>query len=369
MNLYYLTVEGITSTVFESQVLGLANGLEKKGFPVNLLIGQKYKSRIPLFKLILLLIKKRVSFIFHGSNLNHDNIANKVLIRLPKNSPLILHCRNVEAAYVGLLVKKKAKQPIQIIYDVRGYVEQEKAFFNEPEREQLFKLLNNQLFKADIYYSFVSNELYQLYNEKYNIPLSKVIFCNSGYNDAVFTIPKEEALDKNNAIIKILFVGGNQAYQKTEEIISILAKKKGVELTVVTPKPLKIKKESDNVVLLNNLSQKQINELSDKFDYGVIYRSSELFNEVATPTKVSEYLGKGLRVIAINSAGAYTKVFLENEWLGFIVKTETELISLQLTKTTFKEKKLISDYARNNFSLSTNISKYISLYKKIDESF
>lgn len=368
MNLYYLTVEGITSTVFESQVRGLLNNLEERGWEVNLLIGQKYRSRIPIFKLLSLLSKKRVKFIFYKSKINHEINAKIILDKLPKSSPTILHCRNVEAAYVGLLIKEKAKQPIQIIYDVRGFVEQEKAYFNEPQREKLFRSFNNKLFKADIYYSFVSTELYEVYNEKYKIPYKKVIFCNSGYNDSIFTTPQKSDYD-GNTLIKILFVGGNQTYQKTEEIVSVLKDKEGVELTVITPKPLRIKSLNNNVILLSNQSQNEINEIADKFDYGIIYRSSEPFNQVATPTKVSEYLGKGLKVIAINSAGSYSKMLLENKTLGHLVKTESELKTLKLKKTTYSEKIIISDYAKKNLSLSKNVENYIGLYKKINGSF
>lgn len=368
MKLYYLTVEGITSTVFDSQVSGLVTCLNRKGWQINLLIGQKYRSRISVLKFLSLFLKNYINFIFIGPTVNHKRVADKIARKLQNSTSVILHCRNVEAAYIGLLVKDKATVPLQLIYDVRGYVEQEKAFFNEHDRELLFKSLNEELFKADIYFSFVSKELYELYNSKYKIPLNKVIFCNSGYNDSVFTAPIE-SVSEPNSLIKILFVGGNQPYQKTEEIILALGGKVGIELTVVTPKPLLMDKGYHNIKLLNNLSQSDINSLANDFDYGIIYRSSKLFNEVATPTKVSEYLGKGLKVIAINSAGAYSKIISENKTLGFLVKSEEELRQLSLKKVTFDEKRIISEYARQNFSLSRNVDRYIALYERINEGF
>lgn len=368
MKLYYLTIEGITSTVFNSQVNGLITNLNKKGWQIKLLIGQKYRSRISIPKLLSLLSKKHINFILIGTTINHKNVAEKVIKKLDKSKSVILHCRNVEAAYIGLLVKRKLNISVQVIYDVRGYVEQEKAFFKEPDREQLFKAFNRELFKSEIYFSFVSKELYALYNSKYNIPLDRVIFCNSGYNDSVFTPPIESKLEIK-PLVKILFVGGNQAYQKTEEIICALKGKAGIELTVVTPKPLLIDIQHQNIKLLNNLSQSEVNLLANDFDYGIIYRGSELFNQVATPTKVSEYLGKGLKVIAINSAGAYSKIISENKTLGFLVKSEDELEQLDLHKVTLEEKKVISEYAKRNFSLSRNVEKYIGLYEKINERF
>lgn len=367
MKIYYLTVEGITSTVFDSQVLGLVDGLADKGWQVNLMIGQKVKSRFSVAKSLSLVTKKLVRFIFLGSVLNHDKVAKKILKKLPKSDSILLHCRNVEAAYIGLLVKEKSNNKIQIVYDVRGYVEQEKAFFNEPERELLFRAFNDKLFISNIYFSFVSQELFNVYNEKYNIPKEKVIFCNSGYNDSIF-LPPNEVKTKNTGLVKVLFVGGNQKYQRIEEIILAIKDKEGVELTVVTPQPLKIKNTYNNVVFLNNLSQNEINNLSNEFDYGVIYRTNELFNQVATPTKISEYLGKGLKVLAINSAGAYSKLFSEDNKLGFLFKSDTDLMNIKLEKVSLAEKQVISKYAKQHLSLSANVNKYIKLYEKINKS-
>lgn len=367
MKIYYLTVEGITSTVFDSQVFGLVDGLANKGWQVNLLIGQKVKSRFSVSKLVSLFTNKYVSFIFLGSVLNPEREANRILKKISKSNSVLLHCRNVEAAYIGLLVKEKSNNKIQIVYDVRGYVEQEKAFFNEPERELLFRAFNDKLFISNIYFSFVSQELFNVYNEKYNIPKEKVIFCNSGYNDSIF-LPPNEVKTKNTGLVKVLFVGGNQKYQRIEEIILSIKDKEGVELTVVTPQPLKIKKIYKNVVFLNNLSQNEINNLSNEFDYGVIYRTNEFFNQVATPTKISEYLGKGLKVLAINSAGAYSKLFSEDNKLGFLFKSETDLMNIKLEKVSLAEKQTISKYAKQHLSLSANVNKYIKLYEKINKS-
>lgn len=367
MNIYYLTLEGITSTVFESQVLSLKKRLDKEQIDVNLLIGQKYKSRIPLIKFFKLWIKSSVSFWFLKNGINHDKIAARLLRKIKGNN-IIIHCRNIEAAYVGLLLMGKTNKRIQIIYDVRGYVEGEKIFFNEPIRERLFKELNETLFNSDINFSFISKELYNVYNNIYNIDERKVIFCNSAYDDSIFYLTNESIAVKTS-LIKILFVGGNQLYQKTLNIIKIIEKRPDVELTVITPKRINITLTGKNIKLLNGLSQKEINVLANDFDYGIIYRDNQIFNAVATPTKVAEYLGKGLRVIAINSAGSYTDFISNNELFGKVVGSEKELLKLKLDKTSIDQKKAINLFAVKNLSLSNNLEKYIDLYKKLNENF
>jgi hypothetical protein len=368
MNLYYLTLEGISSTVFESQVLGLKKRLDNSNINMTLVIGQKFKSRIAPIKFLSLWVQKSVSFIFLGSIIDHKKIAVR-LERKIKCDSLIIHCRNIEAAYVGLLVKDISQKNIKVIYDVRGYVEGEKIFFNEPNRERLFRELNNRLFNSDIYFSFVSKELFNIYRSTYKINENNVIFCNSAYDDSIFSLPDHNHSANTNELVKILFVGGNQLYQKTQEIIKVIEKRPELELTVITSKKINISLSGTNIKLISDLTQSEINLLADDFDYGIIYRDGQVFNNVATPTKVSEYFGKGLRIIAINSAGAYTDLIANNKLFGNVVNSERELLTLDLEKTSFEQKKAINLFAINNLSLSNNLEKYIGLYKKINEDF
>ncbi len=368
MNLYYLTLEGISSTVFESQVLSLKKRLDNRKINTKLIIGQKIKSRIPPIKFLNLWIQKSVSFIFLGPLIDHKKIAISLEHKI-KSDSLIIHCRNIEAAYVGLLIKEISQKNIKVIYDVRGYVEGEKAFFNEPNRERLFRKLNKRLFNSDIHFSFVSKELYNIYKKTYKIIEDRVVFCNSAYDDSIFSVPSQNDSSKTNDLVKIIFVGGNQLYQKIQEIINVIKKRPEVELTVITPNKLNISLNGTNIKLISDLTQSEINLLADDFDYGIIYRDGQVFNNVATPTKVSEYFGKGLRIIAINSAGAYTDLIANNKLFGNVVNSEKELLTLDLEKTSFEQKKAINLFAFNNLSLSNNLEKYIDLYKKLNEDF
>ena len=370
MKIYYLTLEGISSTVFESQVRSLIKNINKSGKKIELIIGQKMFARISFGKFLSLFFSKHIKFIFIHKQVDYNKLADIFIKRNKVSSPIILHCRNIEAAYVGLLIKQKlleSNTSVNLIYDVRGFVEGEKVFFNENKIAKAFESLNDRLFTSDIYFNFVSEELYTLYNKKYRIPLEKTIFCNSAYDDTIFRVPNTE-LNQQNEKVKVLFVGGNQKYQKIQEIIAILNDKKDVRLTVVTPRKLTFSNQFKNIEYLTNLTQQEINNLANDYDYGIIYRSDELFNQVATPTKVAEYLGKGLKVIAINSAGAYSKTLSTNNLLGVLLPSEAELKNLRLEKVSQKEKQEISLFAKKNYSLTRNVGEYIELYEKISKT-
>lgn len=368
MKVYYLTLEGISSTVFESQVWAFKNRLEQQSIQVKLIIGQKLKAKIGVKKFLSLIKSPTVKFISLPDKISHFKTAKKVAHLLKNESNIILHCRNIEAAYVGLLVKQElSNKTVQVLYDVRGFVEGEADFFNKPIKENMYEKLHGKLFKSDIYFNFVSKELFELYNQKYSVSLDKSIFCNSAYDDAVFQfVPKDK--ENQNTPSKVLYVGGNQAYQKIDEIVNVFSKRKDVELTVVTSKKLQKKVAAANIQFEHGLTPSQINHLADSFDYGIIYRDDELFNQIATPTKVSEYWGKGLKVIAINSAGAYTNLIKQNKRLGIYLGSIEEVETVELSKILFNDRQYIARYAKDNVSQTANLKKYLAHYKKMTES-
>jgi hypothetical protein len=356
----------MSSTVFESQVLSLRKRLMKcESFNFTLLIGQRVKARIPIVKFFKLWRAKSISFLFLKPQISYEKLARRIEKKLKNES--ILHCRNIEAAYVGLLIKEISNKQIEVIYDVRGYVEGEKAFFNEKKNEQLYVRLNQKLFSSKIYFNFVSQELFNLYDNMYVVDRQKCIFCNSAYDDNVFLL--NDASHFNSNKIKIVFVGGNQLYHKIEDIIQAMNQRKDVEMTIITQRKLILNTNATNVKFLHSLDHNQINDRLNAFDYGIIYRDSQAFNNVATPTKVSEYMGKGLQLLVINSAGSYTSLIQSNKTLGLVVKDKESLKDITLNKTSKDQKLKINKFALENLSLTRNINEYVNLYKEINKNF
>ncbi len=362
----YITVEGISSTVFDSQVYAITNEIRKRGISIKLFIGQKYNAKISISKFIKLFFNKKTSFFFI-KKLNYSLIARKINRKLPQNVPLILHCRNIEASYIGVLIKKQRKNT-EVIYDVRGHVESEKDFFNEHDRKIIFEELNTELFTSDIFFSFVSHKLYKEYNKLYPIDLKKIIFCNSAYNDKIFKLNKQFVSNFDEKI-KILFIGGNQAYQNINSISEYFNNQKNCQLYIVTKNAFKDSQKYKNIVFHSNLSQKEISKLADSIDYGIIFRDDEIFNQVSTPTKITEYWGKGLKVIAIKSAGSYTDEIINNPKLGYFINDLHNFKNIQLSKLDYNAKAYIENYVRQKYSMSTNIKKYINFYEKIYTRF
>jgi len=360
--IYYFTVEGISSSVFESQVYAYVTSLRANNIPVNLIIGQRYKARISLKKLLRLRGESNTQVMFLPQQLNYAKQAKRLAKQLPEKNLAVLHCRNIEAAYIGWLVQQQ-KENIRVLYDVRGYTEDENKYFGDQKGITKSERINEELFHAPIFFNFVSERLHTLYENKYQVEIVNYSICASAYNDTIFKPNLTKDIDASEKL-KVVFVGGSQAYQKIESFVELLEEQSNVEFTVVTNKKVNIPK-AKTTRFLSGLTPKEVSKLLDSMDYGILYRSNEAFNEVATPTKIAEYWGKGLKVIAINSAGAYTPIIKNNPFLGYVFKDEKTYLNSKLSKVKTVEKMKIAEFAKANYSLSANYMKYMLLYNSL----
>lgn len=358
-SIYYFTVEGISSSVFESQVYAYVSSLRENNIPVKLIIGQRYKARVSIKKLFKLRQEANTQFMFLPQQLNYTRQAKRLAKRLPDKKMAILHCRNIEAAYIGWLVQQQ-KQNIRVLYDVRGYVEDEMRYFNDLKELKKYKEINKELFHAPIFFNFVSERLRKVYEEEYQTEIKNYSICVSAYNDTIFKPYLPENLDSTEKP-KLVFVGGSQSYQKIESLVNMLEKQGTMDFTVVTNKKINMP-NAKTTKFLSGLTPMEVSKVLDTMDYGILYRSSEAFNEVATPTKIAEYWGKGLKVIAINSAGAYTPIIKEKPFLGSVFADEKSYLNSELFKIKTAEKKQIASFAKEKYSLAANYMKYMLLY-------
>lgn len=360
--IYYFTVEGISSSVFESQVYAYVNTLRANNILVNLIIGQRYKARVNIKKLISLRREANTQIMLLPQKLNYVKQAERLVKRLPNKDLAVLHCRSIEAAYIGWLVQQQ-KENIRVLYDVRGYIENEKSYFGDFKGSKLFKKINKELFHAPIFFNFISESLYKLYQKKYQVTLKNYSVCVSAYNDTIFKPNLNNDIDSVEKT-KVVFVGGSQSYQKIEALVTLLEKQDNVEFTVVTNKKIRVPM-AKKTKFLSGLTPNEVSKVLDSMDYGILYRGGEVFNQVATPTKIAEYWGKGLKVIAINSAGAYTSIIKSNSLLGYVFEDEKSYLKFKLPRVTTAEQKEIASFAKANYSLSANYRKYMLLYNSL----
>ncbi|WP_303925484.1 hypothetical protein [Draconibacterium sediminis] len=359
MKILYITTEGISSTVFYSQVYSLCKNIKSTGINIKILNFQKVPFNIASKQTRHLFEKSLIKTIFYKEF--NTGLAKKIEKYIDIEN-CILHCRNPHAALLGLKVRSKYPK-VNVIYDVRGISELEHIFHGNRQRAEEYGNINRKIFNTqNIFYSFISNGLKQYYERKYNVKLNKSVICPSVYNDKDFIDYSYSPLDHRK---KFIYIGGNQQYQNIENIIDAFKNSRD-KLVIITHNKIAKPSVSSNIEFYSNLKPNEIFKIAQKCDFGIIHRSNDLFNMVATPTKISEYWGNGLQILAINNAGAFSDEILKNERLGIVVP-ENQFHSTvnQLSPPSQNDKLFIREFAEKNYSLSKNTKNYIELYHEI----
>jgi hypothetical protein len=364
----FITTEGITSSVYKSQVKGFCEQLAQKGYIVHILILQNlYSNWLSCNHIERNMHCNVYYFPYLGEVIR--NLSEKFLVKkavdlsyFSENTTVI--CRNPEATLLGEKIKKINKK-VTLIYDVRGASEEEHLYVGSPVRAEYFEHLNRRAFEGDLfYYNFISVELLRYYEKKYNVCLDdKSIISPSVVDLDKFHISDSKRVAKKNPAY--LYIGGTQRYQNLDKIISTF---KNEELHCVLTKKPNFNIPS-NVFVYINKTQDEIVEISSHCDFGVIWRDNLDFNRVSTPTKVTEYWALGLKVFAINNAGSFTSLLVNNPQLGLVVD-ETELVLkshalAELKSLTDIDVRNIRQFVSDKYNLELNAQNFDNFIQNI----
>lgn len=357
----FITTEGITSSVYKSQVIGLVKSFIKKKYESIAIVRQSLKVNWRIFLQNIFDNNKKIFIDLLKTKNTNKRIADYVT-KTFKGSKLVLICRNPEALEIGLIVKNY-NTDITLIYDLRGAVEEEQEFFNNFEKAAYFRKINKKAFaRSDVFFNFISTELREYYENIYGIPLNnKSIICPSAADiNELQTIKKKETNLKKKKP-KVIYIGGVQAYQNIDKIIENFSR--ACELTIILTKELDFQAKNKNFKLYINLSRQKIHNIAAEMDYGIIWRDDTTFNKVATPTKISEYWAFGLKVLAINNAGSFTSNIKANAKLGKVLEEDNIQEQINSLQANNDDSDFLIKYVRKNFSIDKNVDKYINFLK------
>jgi hypothetical protein len=119
--------------------------------------------------------------------------------------------------------------------------------------------------------------------------------------------------------------------------------------------------------LLSAVPHDEINSYLNASDMGILLRDNHVMNKVASPGKMGEYLAAGIDVLTTPYIGTYSAPMVENE-IGIIVDDFRDLNSVELklrNKLGKKDRKEVSDWARESFSSQRYTKRYIEFLERI----
>ncbi len=228
------------------------------------------------------------------------------LLKLPKKTNI--YTRSIWEFSLIILISKLLKKSY-VIYDYRGLVSSEFAFNNgNPLKLIILKFYERLPAKYANEIHTVSIKFKNLLEEKFKTKVHHVIPCL--VNEV--RLPEQTPVDGK---IKFIYIGSMSKWQKIDVVLDLYKKihqEIDCSLTIITNEPLKAKKQindnekndidiltGDNAFVLEQLKSHHV---------GFLFRDNYLFNNVASPVKLLEYITNGVLPFMPDHIGDYSQL-------------------------------------------------------------
>ncbi len=404
-NILYLSYDGMTDPLGQSQVLPYLIGLTKEGFNFHIISFEK-QHRFEMNKDHIQKICDDSNIIWHPNSYTQKSPLfttiwdvyrmKKLAKKLNKDSQFhIVHCRSYISALVGLSMKKQ--YGTKFIFDMRG-------FWADERIDGGLWDLNNPIFRL-VYKYFKKKEVSYFQNSDYTISLTQNgkteieswdIFKNNP--PKIQIIPccvdlelfNPESIDqssKNNLKSKlglknedyvIGYVGSIGTWYMLSEMLDYFKVLK-IEnpfakfLFVTGEKPEKIykvveQKQIDNKdIIITSCLHKDVPLNISLFERSIFFIRPTYSKKASSPTKQGEIMAMGIPLVCNYGVGD-TDEIVKKYKAGSVVtlfNDENYLRSIQFPDPV--DDKLMMNGAREFYSLKGGIEKYLKVYKEIYE--
>ena len=401
----YISYDGMTDALGQSQVISYLIGLKKYGYSFFILSFEKEDKWKSIGKEIQTLLDEHSILwfptIFHTKPPVISKIYDKFLL-LKKAKSLhrlyqfdMIHCRSYTASEAGLHLKKITG--VKFLFDMRGFWADEKADGKSWDRTNWFwnevyhfykRKEKDFIRKADHIISLTFAGKKEILSWKFydpEVPIS-VIPCCADQNLFKLTdfFKKNEArikLGLNVDTLVLSYLGSLGAWYMLDEMLQFFKvlqeREANAKFLIIT--------NSGHDVVWDKLSTLQLNKddfliLTVPFSEvpSYIYASDisisfikPVYSKISSsPVKIGEILSMGIPIIA-NTIGDIGKLFTE-ENVGIPVKdfeSCTFQSAVQLIKQTIIIKPdLIREVAVRYYNLQEGIEKYAAVYEEIFEN-
>lgn len=400
----YISYDGMTDTLGQSQVLPYLVGLSKKGFRFTLISFEKKKN--------FSIRKNEVETICSCSNIRW------IPLSYTKNPPVIstlldyrkmirkagqlhkihnfkiVHCRSYIAALAGLHLKKK--HGIKFIFDMRGFWADERVdgllwnlknpvykiiyrFFKRKERE--FLSLSDKVISLT---HVAKKDLLQWNIENLDAGKIKVIPCTADFRLFRLITPESKVLARQSlgfspSDFVISYIGSVGTWYLLDEMVYFFKlltnNHPHARFLFLTPDaPEKIEKTFSkydidlNNVVIKYVERKSLTSFAHASDLNIFFIKPSYSKIASSPTKLGEMLSMGIPVLCNNNIGDVEKI-IDDTGAGICIhdfrkETLQRAVDFFLTNKQFAPYE-IREKAQNFFDLDRGIHSYSQIYEHL----
>jgi glycosyltransferase involved in cell wall biosynthesis len=396
----YLSYDGMTDPLGQSQVLPYLIGLSKQGYTFHLISCEK-PNKFLENKSIITNICQEHGIHWHPisyhksppviSTIYDIYLLNKKAKEICKKHTIqFLHCRSYIAALVAVGIKKK--QGIPFLFDMRGLWADERVDGGQWNlKNPLFNFIYKYFKKKEKQFITQSNAIIslthagkqELLSWNTGIPEQKITVIPCCADELLFNennITEEQknklrlelGLQKTDTVL--IYLGSIGTWYLTTEMLAFFKQAKeqisNAKLLIVTPDDKEIVKQhvlqagiSIHDVAITFAQRKEVPAYISISQFGLFFIKPSYSKISSSPTKKAEILFMNKPVICNTKVGDTASLVLKNNW-GFVVdefttdtyNTIIEKLKLPITNTNIREQ------AINIFSLQKGINSYALVY-------
>jgi glycosyltransferase involved in cell wall biosynthesis len=386
-NVLYLSYDGMTDPLGQSQVLPYIIGLTKKGFHFHLISFEKpdrfYAHKKDILKIcedngivwVPMLYTKRPPLL--STVWDVWRMKRKAFSLNKEHTFSIVHCRSYLSALIGLSMKRKFKTAF--LFDMRGFWADERVDGN------LWNL-KNPIYKW-VYHFFKRQEMLFLNESDYTISLTtagknemltwkgikelneriKVIPCCADLN--LF-----KPVSRDSKEFTLGYLGSLGTWYMLTEMLMVFKK---IKETIPNAKFHFLTKDDPNIIyheikelgiqpediIIEESDRKDIPFKTRNWNFSVFFILPCFSKLSSSPTKQGELMGMGIPIICNSGVGDVDSI-VEKYQSGCVVPKLNQLNLDELLKNKF-DKQILRKGANDYFSLSKGVDSYHMIYENI----
>ena len=402
INVLYISYDGMTDTLGQSQVIPYLKGLTNEGFSFTILSCEKklnFKRNQNIVRLLLEESSIKWEPIFYTKkppvfSTIYDFLKLQVkAIELHKlNNFKIVHCRSYIPSLIGL--KMKLKFQTKFIFDMRGF------WADERVDGKLWNL-NNPLFKL-IFLFFKRSESRFLQNADAIVSLTErgkaemlrwpvmrnvtteinVISCcvdtdlfNPTQIKDTTKIQLREKLNIKPDDFVIGYLGSIGTWYMLDEMLDFFVDlkkaKPNAKFLFITfdehDRILELAKNKDinvNDIIINPAARNDVPKILSILDYSIFFIKPTYSKISSSPVKQGEIMAMGIPVICNEGVGD-TDSIVKKYKSGIVVKAFNYLNAIKDLDSFSTNKLMINEGAQEYFALGNGVQKYLNIYKDL----
>ncbi len=401
INVLYLSYDGMTDPLGQSQVLPYLRGLSKLGYTIHLISFEKSERFAEYEKDInRICVDAEITWYPQNYTKKPPLISTMKDIRqmrslshqlVKKENIKIVHCRSYIPALIGLGLKRKFRT--KFLFDMRGFWADERVdgklwsiknpIFRGVYR--YFKKKEIQFFKhADHIVSLTENGKNEIISwkefEEKKLPISVIPCCVDLelFNpDKIKTEAKTELIDALNlSETPILgYVGSIGTWYMLPEMLDFFKvwkekNKNGKFLFVTGEQPASIvslakeKSITAEDIIIRSCSHREVPLYIAIMDLSVFFIRPTYSKKASSPTKQGEIMAMGVPLVC-NAGVGDTESIVKKYQAGIVLQECTIDKYKQINLSTIASSEMIREGALETFSLEMGVKEYSDIYERL----